>query len=707
MDQGLSLIDEALTDESLFQAWSKVRENSGGPGVDGVTLSIFGRGIFTNLEALRVTVRERTYQPAPLLERFIPKKSGKLRHLCIPTVRDRVLQSAVASAICPSIEEELEESCYAYRRGRSVQQAVARITACRDEGYSWVLDADIFSFFDFVDHEVLLEKLRRTLTDTSPLPLIEAWLHAQIRPDHGPPRLLKKGVPQGSPISPILANLYLDDFDEAILHDRHRLIRYADDFLILCRDRHEAEEALRLTENMLQRMKLRLNHEKTRITSFGSGFRFLGVDFLRDMVNAADPEAAPRLIPPALTSITRATLEEPEPKKTLFTSSPEALSPPLYPAPARATSARDTVAPAPADCLFDTDLDEDRPFSLEADHDLDPLMRSLIVTGQGYSLLKAHNRILVTKGQKTQESVPLNLINQIILNGNQMISTALLRSAAQQGIDCFFSDHGGTCQAALDRLDYHALETHRRQFHQDNDEKIKVVYGKSFVAGKIQNSRVLLRRYNRRRQITAVEDQQHQMGELAKRLERATQLNEVRGIEGMAARCYFTALQRLLPEHWEFRGRRKRPPADPFNTLISYGYGILFKTVLSFLHQRGLNPYLGVLHAARAGHPALASDLMEEFRAPIVDTVALGALLDGALKRDDFLFDTTADFPCRLNDGARQKYLQLLQDKFRSRLIHPVARQRMDYHRAIRHQVHHYARVLLGAEPAYQSFTLR
>jgi len=694
----------ALTDDHLFSAWNKVRDNAGSAGVDGVTIHQFGEKLFARLVTLRNEVEQKEYQPAALLEVFVPKKNGKLRRLCIPTVRDRILQTSVTMAIAAPVEQALEEASYAYRVGSSVQMAVAQVINLRNQGFQWVVDADIPSFFDNISHAVLLKKLTKTLSESSVIPLIELWLAATVQPDKNQPYLLDKGVPQGSPISPLLANLYLDDFDEALLGEHLRLVRFADDFLILCKDKNEAEHALELSQEVVETLKLELNLGKTRITNFEEGFRFLGVDFIRNLIRAVEPGTARWVIPKHIHTAQPNKVEPSEDESVLqgqIDMAEAGQSEPTLSNPVKnAFKRRRREIPS-------LDTVDSEPYTIEEDNSLEPLVRSLIVTGQGLFLHKDSDRLVVVKEKEVLDSIPLNLLDQVLLQGNQMVSTALLRFAARNSIEFYFADNLGNCQAALDTFRHNHTRLHKAQFQRDDEGDFKLMLGRAFVGGKIHNSRVLLRRYNRTRNIGEMERLQQAMGELVNKLSTTSNLDVVRGIEGQAAHLYFTALRHLIPDEWGFKARRRRPPEDPFNTLISYGYGVLFKTIMSLVHKQGLNPYLGALHALKPGHPALISDLMEEFRAPVVDTIALYAILNGALKPNDFILDPGAEFPCCLAEEPRKKYLALLQNKFHSQLLHPKVGQKMDYQRALQFQIYHYARVMLGEDRVYDPFKLR
>ncbi|MGH8658354.1 MAG: reverse transcriptase domain-containing protein [Gammaproteobacteria bacterium] len=279
----LSLLHQALAFATLRDAWQRVRDNKGCAGGDGETLEQFEVDLETNLAALRNEVLQGRYAPRPLLSVVVESAGKKPRRLAVPAVRDRVLQTAVALVLTPLFEAEFEDCSFAYRRGRSVDLAVRRIMQYRDQGFRWVVDADIASFFAEIDHERLLREVAELVQNVRIIELITLWLKAPVT-DLETTWQPTKGIALGSPISPLLANLYLDHLDEALLGEGHRLVRFSDDFLILCKHEEQAKRALDLTEEVLKALQLRLNREKTRIVDFERGFRFLGVEFVRNLV---------------------------------------------------------------------------------------------------------------------------------------------------------------------------------------------------------------------------------------------------------------------------------------------------------------------------------------------------------------------------------------------------------------------------------------
>ncbi len=679
------LLPRLLADDTLIAGWIKVRSNAGGPGADGVSIERFGADLLVQLHRLREQVREGRYVPQPLLRAEIRKESGKVRRLSIPSVRDRVLQSAACLVLTPILEKEFEDESWAYRPGRSVQMAVARVARLRDEGFRWVVDADIQSYFDEIDHDTLLGKLAVHVADDVFLALVRNWMQATVRELDGSHSRLTKGIPQGSPISPLLANLYLDELDEAVIDDNHRLVRFADDFLILCRDEAEAREALALTERTVDRLKLALNPEKTRITHFDEGFRFLGVDFLRDTLAAADPDATPWVLPDSNHG-----WRQPRDDK----SAAPLAAPPLRPEPEEESEdgpRADPTSAAPAAA----------PVEIEELAELAPLLRTAYLLEQGLTLSRVGDRLAISREGLAVSEIPVHKLDQIILHGNSMVSTAALRLCGEAEVAVHFADWKGQCWGALDSHRSSAVELHRLQHAHAADPDFPRAMARALVAAKIANSRVVLRRYLRNHPLQHGEFHDLEIAAMQHGALAADSLDAIRGHEGMAARIYFGALADMLPEEWGFAGRTRNPPTDPVNAMLSYGYAILFANIGTLIRRRGLDPHIGHLHALRDGHAALVSDFMEEFRAPVVDATVLQLVFMRRIHPAEFIREEGSDLPCRLSDDARKRLIHAIEAKLNAGMTHPVAGHRADWRRAMHYQVWHYARVLAGSDPEY------
>lgn len=231
------------------------------------------------LAALRQRLMNDTYRSKPCRRAYIPKAgSKKKRGLGIPTVWDRVCQQVVHNVLMPVFEEYFHESSHGFRPERSTHTAARLVEKLRRLGYRHVVDLDIKGFFDNVDHEILMRLVGKVVKDRRVLGLIRGWLKAGVM-EEGNLRYQTSGTPQGGVISPLLSNVYLTVLDNALQGKGYRFVRYADDVVIMCRDEQEVKEALAYARQVLGKLKLELNEEKTKITSFREGFDFLGFHF--------------------------------------------------------------------------------------------------------------------------------------------------------------------------------------------------------------------------------------------------------------------------------------------------------------------------------------------------------------------------------------------------------------------------------------------
>jgi RNA-directed DNA polymerase len=275
-----SLNDKVWSLANLRAAFGRVKANGGGAGVDQVTVTKFERDLERQLARLSEELRTGTYRPQNIRRAWIPKAgSRELRPLGIPTVRDRVVQTALRAVLEPIFEREFAEHSYGFRPGRSCKDALRRVNGLLEQGRTWVVDADLKSYFDTIPHERLMALVRERVADGKVLTLLEAYLTQRVL-DGSQEWTPETGSPQGAVISPLLANLYLNPLDHRMAQAGYEMVRYADDFVVLCRSRDEAERALDEIRRWTAQAGLTLHPEKTRIVDARSGsFTFLGYTF--------------------------------------------------------------------------------------------------------------------------------------------------------------------------------------------------------------------------------------------------------------------------------------------------------------------------------------------------------------------------------------------------------------------------------------------
>lgn len=278
-----SLIDKVYSHKNLMAAMIKVATNKGAAGVDHVKCEEFTRNGLENLKKLKEQLRTGTYQPQAIRRVWIPKPgSTEKRPLGIPTVRDRVVQKAIVNVLEPIFEQDFADTSYGFRPGRGAQQALDRIEELLEAGHHYVVDADLKSYFDTIPHDRLLARIREKVADGRLLGLIESFLKAGILEGTSEWTPIA-GAPQGAVLSPLLSNLYLDPLDQQMRVRGYQMVRYADDLVILCRSKAEADAALAELQQWVNANGLRLHPDKTRVVDGRTEtFDFLGYRYDRD-----------------------------------------------------------------------------------------------------------------------------------------------------------------------------------------------------------------------------------------------------------------------------------------------------------------------------------------------------------------------------------------------------------------------------------------
>lgn len=555
--------------EPLLAGWARVLANRGAAGGDGMTIEDFAATAPARLAALGAALLDGRYRPGRLRPVEIPKEKGGTRLLRIPPVTDRVAQGAVLELLGPLLDPLMHRDSYAYRPGRSVAQAVRRIAALRNEGFGWVAETDIDEFFDTIPHDRLLTRLAPHVTDPPLLDLIALWLECW-----GPGG---RGVPQGAPLSPLLANWYLDPVDRAVSARGIRPVRYADDLVLLARGEEPARTALARLRTALAAEGLKVNEEATRVVPFERGFRFLGHLFVRGLVlpeDAAPAEAADRL-GPILAAMERAQ-------------------------------------------AGDADLGQ-----ADAAHDPAPGLRVLYLMEPGRELHLRHRAVTVEEAGRELLAIHVDRLDRIEVGPQAGLSGAALRGIPAAGVPIALVDGRGQTLARVARPMPERAALHLAQARAALDPTVAAAMARVIVEARIHNQRALLRRLNRKRQDPEVAKACVALNTWLRKLAHAeADVDVLRGHEGAAAAVFWPAWGRCLEQGWTFVHRRRRPAPDPVNIVLSYLAALLGRDLDLAVERAGLHPGFGVLHASRDGAPACALDLVEPLRGPLAEACA-------------------------------------------------------------------------------------
>ncbi len=637
-------------------AWEKVRANGGCSGGDGVTIGAFQPRAARRLAEIAEELRHGKWAPGPYRAVDVPKKKGGTRRLLIPSIEERVVHTALAQVLGPVLEQEFEDCSYAYRPGRSVQQAVAAIGRWRRAGYHHVIEADIVAFFDNVRHDLLLAKLEAALAgqkgaeqivDLVALILENLSQHSGVQ---------GRGLAQGSPLSPLLANLYLDALDEAIERRGVRLVRFADDFVVLCKRRETAKAALDHARAVLAEHGLEMHRSGTRIVDFDRGFEFLGHLFVRSFAlqQVSDPEEDPLLL---LREIARE-------DETL------------------AASEQAEAATEAAERAAGYDRGERVLYVHEAGRRVGLRNLSFAVENdEGRELaVIAHGRV-----------------DRIEIGPAARADAAVYDHCLATGTDLALVNGHGETLGMLVRPTADQGALHLAQAAAVLDEETRLALARALVAARIRNQRTQLFRLNRRQERPEVTRALAAMGRHLRKLPGCGAVDALRGIEGAAGAEYWPALGLLTDGACDQPFRRSRPGRDPLNAAINYLTAMLGRDMRAAVLAAGLHPGFGALHAARDRADPCVYDLMEPFRAPL--TEGLAAYLFNARRLRPEMFTRLEDGTVRIDRAAVRAIIRGYEAAVARRVNVTGAKGKLAWRPMMRHQARSLARAVRAGAP--------
>ncbi len=330
-------------------------------------------------------------------------------------------------------------------------------------------------------------------------------------------------------------------------------------------------------------------------------------------------------------------------------------------------------------------------------------MAAIYLIEQGTSIYKDHQRFIIHVSEKPKLEIPIREVEQIMIFGNIQLSTPVINACLHEKIAVLFLNQSGQYHGHLASEESTNLDNHLVQMERRNNNEFQFLVSKAVVYGKLMNSKQLLIRFNRKRKIAAVEKAIYGISQDIDSLDLVDDLDSLRGYEGITAARYFPAFGELITNpNFEFSLRNRQPPTDPINSLLSFGYTLLFNNVMSFIIAEGLSPYIGNFHYGERQKPYLAFDLMEEFRSVIVDSLVLKIINNFVFKNQDFdvLSSTGGVY---LNQSSRRVFLKHFETRMNEETSHPDLQSQVTYRHAIQLQVRRYKRCLLSGTP-YKAF---
>lgn len=631
------------------------------------------------------------YRP-PALQGSVLRQPGKApRPLAVPPFADRVAQRAVLQVLTEDFEPLFSSGSFGYRRGYSRQGARDRLQSLYRQGYRWFYETDIDDFFDTVSHRHLDTRLRSLLTDDPVVDLIMAWVAAPVR-YRGEEIERPAGLPQGAPLSPLLANLLLDDFDADLEAHGLRLVRFADDLVVVCKSREEAESAARRVDASLADLGLKVNPDKSRVGSFDDGLRFLGYTFVGDLaVDGPSARESHHALP------LRA--EDVPPRSwlgRLVQRNPRALEAVNAPETGGATPVAQK-APPPEKSFVELPT----AAAAAGEHGC-----HLVVVSEGsrLSTLQGHLRVARADGHVTD--VPWSALAGVLVLGWQTVTTPALVAALKARVPIHFASRTGwflgTLAAENPGPEGHGLWL--RQQARFADPAFALGLAREVVAARIHNQLEVVRQRARGRQdflqvTSAIE-------RLVTEASSAETGEQLLGMEGKAGQLYFSVLQELGAKElgFEWRVKKKDVVRDPVNAMLNLGYGLLRHHAESVLRAAGLLPWVGFYHQPHGRHATLASDLMEPFR-HVVERAVLTLVNRGQLRPDDYTVDDEAG--CQLGSRIRRVFLGGLSERFATPVEDATSGLRGSVPEHLWHMSRRLVGVLSGRDAPFTAFRIR
>lgn len=735
----------------LWKAWKEVEAKNAQGGIDTIQINDFKEDATHNINKMLIKLKEHAYLPQPYLQVKIPKNEHEFRTLGLATVMDKIVQQAILNFIEPQIEPSFLQSSYAYRPDKGPLKALKQIKhLISNQKLYWLAKCDIDNFFDSLSHERLRKLLKPFLKDTFFFELVFMFCKMGYVNHQLEWKDRDKGVPQGALLSPILANLYLSGLDQKMNQQQIGYIRYADDFIILAKTEEEAKNTLKEVEDYLsKRLQLVLN-EGAYIKPVESGFKFLGVwvnkegfslqeekiqklqDKISNAINSTKflskyPETLQgiihyygKLVPQHLLfpidehqkEVFYKKIEQIKSIKTnkavsLILENLQFITPHFEKNKAfhkeeillklqekrkakKITSAEQAVKK------------RKREYELKATEN-----HEIVITGFGKSVGIAKNNLTIKENAKIIQTIALHNVEHIAIQTNACnISSKLIEYCAEKKIPIDFLDFSGEPYAKIFSPLNDTYKLWYQQFiHLQTEEAVKVA--KSLIIAKIKNQIKLMKyygkyaKYHEKDLPNALETAAEKITHLIKIIKttEAKHIEQLRpqliGWEAQASIHYWDIVRVLIDEETTFQTRRRKGATDLVNSMLNYGYSILYRHVWGSLLRQGLNPTFSYIHTPQKFEGTLVFDFIEPFRQPIVDRAVISMIN----KKTKLEVKNG-----QLADDTKKKLIEAVNDRIRRYDIY--LGERLNYIEIIKKQAQHYSHYLMGRQKEFKPYQM-
>lgn len=682
-------------DSNIKEAWNKVKFKNTSGGIDGVSINSFEENLQQNLLEIKNSLKNNSYIPEPYERIYIKKENKKFRPIALLSLKDKIVQNAVYLFYSHKFEKMFVNSSYAYREGKGHLKAINRIKDYIARKMLYFCSIDIDNFFDSIDRTTLFQKTRVHFDNEYVQKLIEMWVLTGVVYNE---KFIeqKKGIAQGGVISPLLSNLYLHQLDLELSNNNFVNVRYADNILLMGKTREEIEKALQFTKSFLDNnLSLKLN-EPYKICSLDEGFTFCGIN-IKNNLFTIDKNKFDKLIGNFKNIIERFNFKELIPKinnslsgvaryyapfdtkeqirtieSTIFGELKNKIS-------KNADNLKISEAKELIRCInfinqytpeelnktiaeiIDFSYKKDKPQVTDALKAVTQKKKQYQkVWFQNYSISvttyqsnigkQGDNLVVKNQGKVLKEINPEKAENIIVSAKGTTISFDAINLCAKHGVKINYVDEFGNPFAVIMPYVFNKYSIIGKQIESFENHKAKTIIV-NIITSKIKNQTNIIKAFSKSKQerkemfsanIAKMEETVDTIKKLNFDIPLDSFREKVLGYEGQAAIYYWSMVKELIPKQYKFTEREHQHANNVVNVMLNYGYGILYGRLLIAIIASGLSPEIGFLHKEQREKPTLSYDLIEPFRAPIVDKTVIGMLnlgikvsLNGKLLSDE------------------------------------------------------------------------